>query len=111
MAKVELRIDAEAPRRLALAQPLDVAGVANPRVQFHRLHPHPSGRFGRPEDKATAFYAAAAAGHPARLSEGLSLRRLPLIVPPMSSYRTILHPDANEAGIGLDHHSEGSPQS
>src|SRR3954463_9179168 len=76
MAKVELRIDAEAPRRLALAQPLDVAGVANPRVQFHRLHPHPSGRPNRPEDKATAFYAAPAAGPPGRLSEGLSLRRL-----------------------------------
>ena len=30
------------PRRLALAHPLDMAGMANPRVQLHRLHPHPS---------------------------------------------------------------------
>ena len=32
-------IEAEAPGRLPDAQPLDMAGVANPRVQFHRLHP------------------------------------------------------------------------
>src|SRR5436305_14701162 len=32
-------MDAEAPRRLALAQPLDVAGVASPSVELHREHP------------------------------------------------------------------------
>src|SRR5829696_6008900 len=33
------RVNAEAPCGLALAQALNLAGVANPRVQFHRLHP------------------------------------------------------------------------
>ena len=32
-------VDAKAPRRLALAQPLDMAGVANPSVELHREHP------------------------------------------------------------------------
>ena len=34
-----LCVDAEAPCGLALAQALNMAGVANPRVQLHRLHP------------------------------------------------------------------------
>src|SRR3954447_21598262 len=38
-----LWIDAEAPCGLALAQALNTAGVANPRIQIHRLHPtHPA---------------------------------------------------------------------
>ena len=32
-------VDAKAPCRLALAQPLDMAGVANPSVELHREHP------------------------------------------------------------------------
>jgi hypothetical protein len=32
-------VDAEAPRRLPEAQPLDMAGVANPSVELHREHP------------------------------------------------------------------------
>src|SRR3954469_3663301 len=32
-------VNAEPPRRLALAQPLDMAGVANPSVELHREHP------------------------------------------------------------------------
>ena len=71
-----LRIDAEPPRRLALAQPLDMAGVSDPRVQLHRLHPHPSGRPNWPEDtKATDFHAALAGHASGRFSEGFSLRR------------------------------------
>ena len=36
-----LRIDPEPPRRLALAQPLDLDRVANPRIQFHGFIPRP----------------------------------------------------------------------
>src|SRR5215210_5036442 len=32
-------VDAEAPGRLPEAQPLDMAGVANPSVELHREHP------------------------------------------------------------------------
>ena len=71
-----LRIDAEPPRRLALAQPLDMAGVANPRIQFHWLHPHPSGRPNWPEDIKATDFSAALAGHASgRFSEGYTLRR------------------------------------
>src|SRR3954464_15670502 len=34
-------VDPEAPRRLALAQTLDMAGVANPSVELHREHLRP----------------------------------------------------------------------
>src|SRR3954453_23594680 len=34
-------VDPEAPRRLALAQTLDLAGVANPSVELHREHLRP----------------------------------------------------------------------
>ena len=37
-----LRIDPEPPRRLPLAQPLDLDRVADPRVKLHPLHPPPS---------------------------------------------------------------------
>src|ERR687883_28543 len=34
-------VNAKPPRRLALAQPLNMAGVANPSVELHREHPRP----------------------------------------------------------------------
>jgi hypothetical protein len=36
-----IAVDPEAPRRLALAQTLDMAGMANPSVELHREHPRP----------------------------------------------------------------------
>jgi hypothetical protein len=67
------------PNRRAASRwlnPLDMAGVSDPRVQLHRLHPHPSGRPNWPEDtKATDFHAALAGHASGRFSEGFSLRR------------------------------------
>src|SRR6185369_9539054 len=57
-------------RRLALAQPLDMAGVANPSVQLHREHPRPL----RPvthepkEGNDPVQFCTGAAGLPGRLS-------------------------------------------
>ena len=71
-----LRIDPEPLRRLALAQPLDMAGVANPRIQFHWVDPHPpAAQTGREDIKATDFSAAPARHASGRFSEGFSLRR------------------------------------
>src|SRR5919107_3940762 len=36
-----IAVNPKAPRRLALAQTLDMAGVANPSVELHREHPRP----------------------------------------------------------------------
>ncbi len=36
------RVDPEPPRRLAMAQPLNLHRIANPPVQLHALHPPPS---------------------------------------------------------------------
>lgn len=71
-----LRINAKPPRSFPLAHSLNMARMAYPCIQLHWLHPHPSGRSNRPEDKqATEFYAAAAR-QTGRFREGVSLRRL-----------------------------------
>src|SRR4029453_17567369 len=91
-----LRVDAEPPRRLALAQALDMAGVANPRVQVHWLHPHPSGRPSWPEDMKATNCDAALAGHaPGRFSDGFSLRRSPIPRQGATHLRTYLYEAAN----------------
>src|SRR4051794_28444196 len=72
-------MDAEAPCRFALAQPLDLAGVANPSVQLHREHPPPSSSFRPSSRKASGRYSLAPPrpGHSAgRLRGTLSHCRL-----------------------------------
>src|SRR4051794_34764116 len=69
-----IAVNAKAPRRLALAQPLDMAGVANPSVELHREHPRPL----RPvahepkEGNDPVQFCTGAAGLPGRLSGTLS---------------------------------------
>src|SRR4051794_22533429 len=72
-------MDAEAPCRFALAQPLDLAGVTNPSVQLHREHPPPSSSFRPSSRKASGRYSLAPPrpGHSAgRLRGTLSHCRL-----------------------------------
>ena len=69
-----IAVDPKAPRRLALAQTLDMAGVANPSVELHREHPRPL----RPaahepkEGNDPVQFCTGAAGLSGRLSGTLS---------------------------------------
>jgi len=71
-----LRVDAEHPRRLPLAHPLDMAGAPNPRIQIHSLHlPRLPSTTGTESRRSALQFRAAAAGLPSRFREGVSLRR------------------------------------
>src|SRR3954453_22387176 len=69
-----IAVDPEAPRRLALAQALDMAGVANPSVELHREHPRPlrPAAYEPKEGNDPVQFCTGAAGLSGRLSGTLS---------------------------------------
>ena len=70
------RVDPKPPRRLPLAQPLDLNRIPNLRIKLHLLHPPPSA------DAAKGFqlpdFYSGATDRIGRFTEGFLLRRLHL---------------------------------